>query len=158
MPKILDIGCGAGYESKRLRTLGATVYGIDISESSLSIARAKNPEIEFYKHSLLDDYSFIGTLDAIVCIAVFIHIEEDQLDTAFQNMSNALTGNGCVLINKKDGTERKPFTEHNKKQYARKVLQYTKEDLMRYAGRYFTIIKEYPTDEDGWKTYFLTKN
>ena len=40
-PRILDAGCGAGYESMRLASLGAEVIGIDISEESFNIARKK---------------------------------------------------------------------------------------------------------------------
>lgn len=40
-PKILDLGCGAGYESMRLKYLGAKVVGIDFSEKELEIAREK---------------------------------------------------------------------------------------------------------------------
>ncbi len=74
---------------------------IDISENPLDITRDKNPEIVFYRHNLLDDYSFVGVLDAIVCIAVLIHIEENKLDTAFKNMEKVLADKGCVLINTK---------------------------------------------------------
>jgi 2-polyprenyl-3-methyl-5-hydroxy-6-metoxy-1,4-benzoquinol methylase len=46
-PRILDAGCGAGYESMRLACLGAEVVGIDISEESINIARIKNPKCHF---------------------------------------------------------------------------------------------------------------
>ena len=36
-PKILDLGCGAGYDSKILSKLGANVSGIDISEKLIQM-------------------------------------------------------------------------------------------------------------------------
>lgn len=41
--KFLDLCCGAGYESQRIRAFGYDVVGIDFSEESLRIAREKNP-------------------------------------------------------------------------------------------------------------------
>lgn len=156
-PKVLDLGCGAGYESRRLHNLGASVVGIDISEKSLSIAKERNPEIKFYKHSLLDDYSHIGKFDAIACIGVLLHIEEQDLKLAFENMSKALNDNGYLMINVNDRTEKTLYANYNNQRYARNFLQYTKEDLMKYAGDFFKIVKEYPADEKHWKTYFLQK-
>jgi len=46
-PKLLDLGCGPGVESKRLADLGANVVGIDLSENSLKIARRHAPEATF---------------------------------------------------------------------------------------------------------------
>ena len=38
-PKFLDLGCGAGYDSKIMSKLGARVTGIDISEKLIDIAK-----------------------------------------------------------------------------------------------------------------------
>jgi len=47
--RILDLGCGAGYWTKRLNeNIGKTI-GVDISEEFLNKAKEKYPEIEFYK-------------------------------------------------------------------------------------------------------------
>ena len=42
-PVILDLGCGAGYESMRLKKLGATVVGVDYSEEPIRIAKLNKP-------------------------------------------------------------------------------------------------------------------
>ncbi len=34
-PRVLDLGCGAGYESMRLHSLGAEIVGIDFSPESI---------------------------------------------------------------------------------------------------------------------------
>ena len=46
-PRVLDLCCGAGYESRRMAGLGAEVVGIDLSPASIEIACERNPELEF---------------------------------------------------------------------------------------------------------------
>ena len=44
---ILDMGCGTGLYTRILKRRGATVYGLDISEGMLAIARREVPGVEF---------------------------------------------------------------------------------------------------------------
>lgn len=46
-PRILDLGCGPGYESMRLAQTGADVVGVDFSEECIRIARARRPQCRF---------------------------------------------------------------------------------------------------------------
>ena len=45
--KILDMGCGTGLYARILKQRGAHVYGIDISEGMLAIARREVPGVVF---------------------------------------------------------------------------------------------------------------
>ena len=45
--KILDVGCGTGQLTDRIAETGATVVGIDSSESMVAQARVNFPAIEF---------------------------------------------------------------------------------------------------------------
>jgi len=60
--KILDLGCGAGYWTKRINDNIAKTIGVDISDEFLDKARKNYPDLEFYKmdfHKLdFDDESF----------------------------------------------------------------------------------------------------
>ena len=47
--KILDLGCGAGYWTKRINNNIAKTIGVDVSDEFLNKARKDYPEIEFYK-------------------------------------------------------------------------------------------------------------
>ena len=61
--RVLDLCCGAGYESQRVRRLGFEAAGLDISAASLAIARERNPDIPFYQGDLLEDYTRLGPVD-----------------------------------------------------------------------------------------------
>lgn len=43
--KVLDLGCNCGYETKRMKELGLLPVGLDFSEKSIELAKAKNRTI-----------------------------------------------------------------------------------------------------------------
>ena len=45
--KILDVGCGTGFFAAEFSKAGAKVYGIDVGEELLAIARKNAPKVEF---------------------------------------------------------------------------------------------------------------
>lgn len=42
--KVLDLGCGDGYDLEQMNLKGASIYGIDASEEMICIAKEKNHE------------------------------------------------------------------------------------------------------------------
>ncbi len=155
-PTILDVGCGAGYESMRLHNLGAKVVGIDLSEKSLEIAREKNPSIKFEKRDITLPYTDLGLFDAIVSIGVIIHFDENSVDNVLKNIADVIKPNGYALITVRDGTNRRETATYNNVEYARNFIKYTPEKFMQFAGVYFDLVKIYPT-QDTWKSYLLKK-
>lgn len=105
-PRVLDLCCGAGYDSMRLAKMGADMVGIDLSEASIAIAREKNPGIPFYVGDMLEDYRYIGLTDAIVCLAGIVHLPTDKLPAAFRRMRDVLKPGGSLLLAVRDGTGR----------------------------------------------------
>jgi 2-polyprenyl-3-methyl-5-hydroxy-6-metoxy-1,4-benzoquinol methylase len=51
---ILDIGCGNGWLCNHLIKLGYNAYGIDASESGITVARQDNPE-RFFLQEIMDN-------------------------------------------------------------------------------------------------------
>lgn len=71
---ILDLGCGCGWLSLELSRLGKNVYGIDASESSLSIARF------FYKNRNYNTENFSSQFCGLPMVA-----HEDQGKIQYEN-------------------------------------------------------------------------
>lgn len=105
-PRILDLCCGTGCEAMRMSTMGAKVVGLDFSEASVEIAREHNPDIPFIISDMLEDYSRIGEVDAVVCVAGIVHLREDQLRKAFERMAQVVKPDGLVLLVFRDGNGR----------------------------------------------------
>jgi 2-polyprenyl-3-methyl-5-hydroxy-6-metoxy-1,4-benzoquinol methylase len=121
-PRVLDAGCGAGYESMRLSNLGADVVGIDISEESIRIACSKNPTCHFEVFDCKQIDASIGYFNGIVAIALLVHIEDSDLHIVFDNFKKVLKPNGFLFIAFVEGdgfSEKRSYVEVNGEKYNR---------------------------------------
>jgi len=155
-PRVLDLCCGAGYESMRLNQLGADVVGVDLSEKSIEIAKHRNPTIKFYVKDMLKSYADLGQFDGVACIAGLIHLEEKNIETAFKNIYEVLNNGGYALIVVKDGDEITKSIEIDGEQYAREFYCYTLEKLKKHSSKYFSFEKELQS-QDKWRYYIFKK-
>lgn len=80
---IVDIGCGKGAYTHQLKKINNTVYGIDISETAVNMARARYPDINFSALDCKDSASLDKylselnkkqTIDLIVASQVFSYL------------------------------------------------------------------------------------
>jgi len=76
---VLDVGCGAGQNLKRIceGRKCSRIVGVDISEHALGFSLQNMPEAEFrvvdIEHELLDE-----RFDLVLCIQVLEHIADDN--------------------------------------------------------------------------------
>lgn len=80
-PRILDVGCGGGILAESLAKSGATVTGIDLSRTSLDIARQHAG-----RSGLVIDYRYLdveelardeaGSFDAVTCMEMLEHVPQ----------------------------------------------------------------------------------
>jgi 2-polyprenyl-3-methyl-5-hydroxy-6-metoxy-1,4-benzoquinol methylase len=96
-PRILDLGCGAGYESMRLKQLGAEVVGVDYSSESIKIAREKNPTILFYLMDYFEINAELGYFDGILAASSLIHLKTDEYDRLLEIINIILKPKGWFL-------------------------------------------------------------
>ncbi len=155
--RVLDLCCGAGYESMRLNKLGMNVVGIDLSKESIKLARKYNPTIQFHIKNMLESYKDLGSFDGVACIAGLVHIPEGQLDLAFKNMYEVLKDEAYLFVVVKDGQKVIKSIEIDGHEYAREFYCYTFEKLMKHAEKYFCFVEEFQPNED-WRYYLFKKN
>lgn len=152
--RVLDLCCGAGYESIRIKAQGFEVLGMDISGESLRIARRHDPEIPFYQGDMLEDYSYIGQVDGILLSAGLVHVETPQLPLAFGQMAKVLRPGGWLLASIREGTgrlEEWSLREIDGEVYDRNFIAHTLEELTDAAGNAFTFQRELPGDMPIWR-------
>ena len=154
--RVLDLCCGAGYESMRLNTLGVSVVGADLSEKSIEIARQHNPTIEFHVRDMLKSYKDLGVFDGIACLAGLVHLPENKLELAFKNMHQVLKDNAYLLIVVRNGDKITKSIEIDGVEYAREFYCYTLDKIKKHSKKYFEFTKELKENGD-WRYYILKK-
>lgn len=97
-PKILDMGCGAGYHSITLNSFGADVTGIDFSKTAIQIAREKGSPCDFRVMNFLHMNTGMGRFDGIVSIATLMHIADSDLPVVFKQVKNVLKCEGHLML------------------------------------------------------------
>lgn len=153
---VLDLCCGAGYESKRLTNLGVKVVGVDLSKKSIEIAKQHNPNLNFFVKDMLLPYTDLGKFNGVACIAGLVHLPEDKLEVAFKNMHDVLLDGGYVFVAVKNGDKVIKSIEVDGKEYAREFYCYTLTKLIEHSTKYFNFINELESKDD-WKYYIFQK-
>src|SRR5262245_32096652 len=97
--RVMDAGCGSGAFSKALhQNLGCAIYGCDLSESGIALARENAPECRFELLSLYDDFvECFGTqFDMVVSIEVVEHLYDPM--SFVTRVREALTPGGVFVL------------------------------------------------------------
>lgn len=98
--KVLDAGCGSGRWSYVLRSLGAEVTSMDLSEHGLAAAKAAcanfTPTIKTLRHNLLDPVPLDPTFDLVWSYGVLHHTGDTY--TGFKNVSRLVKPGGMILL------------------------------------------------------------
>lgn len=97
--RVLDVGCGIGYYTRLLRNKGVKHYtGIDITDVPFPKLRSEFIDYIFIEKDVTRE-NILGEYDFIFVIDVLEHIvTEEKLCFALQNMSNALSYGGYIII------------------------------------------------------------
>lgn len=97
--RVLDAGCGNGAFSKALHhDLGCAVYGCDLSESGIALARQNAPGCRFELLSLYDDFveSFGTQFDLVVSVEVVEHLYDPK--SFVTRVREALAPSGVFVL------------------------------------------------------------
>ena len=108
--RVLDVGCGPGWEAARLRALGLRACGLDRSRGMLAEARAWGVPL------LLGDMRALplpdGMLDGLWVCASFLHIPRRDGPAVLREFRRALRPGGALYIGVKEGDGER-WVEHS---------------------------------------------
>jgi O-antigen chain-terminating methyltransferase len=95
---VLDIGCGRGEFLEMMRDAGVPARGIDLSEESVAMCRAKGLETHVadlfvYLNDLPE-----GALDGIFCSQVVEHLPPERLPEMIRLCASRLSRSGVIAI------------------------------------------------------------
>ncbi len=96
--RVADLGCGPGSVTAHLASLGLSVFGVDLSEGMLAIARRENPGLRFEQGSMLDLDLPDGSLAGAVSYYSTIHLPDEELPAAFAEFRRVLAPGGHLVV------------------------------------------------------------
>lgn len=96
--KVADLGCGAGFLSRKLRDLGAKVYAVDVSLNALNNLKKKDfsnitPIHDYIPHSLLPDDFY----DLVVGTDLIADLEQSEYRIFFSELARIMKSQGYVV-------------------------------------------------------------
>jgi SAM-dependent methyltransferase len=93
----LDAGCGTGFQTALLGTLGYRTHGVDISAGLLAVARARLPEATFVRARLEALPYAAGVFDAVTCCGSTLSFVADPA-AALVELGRVLRPGGRLLL------------------------------------------------------------
>ncbi len=74
----LDIGCGEGYISQYMKSLGFDIEGGDVSERIIDIAKYLHPDVTFNVKSIYDLGHYNKRYDLVMAVEVLEHLNNPE--------------------------------------------------------------------------------
>lgn len=101
--KVVDVGCGAGWCTRRLARMGACVTGFDASATMLAAAmkteRQDSLGIKYLEGDLRKIWPIKScSIDAVFCNAVLIHVNPEEVQHFFQEAHRVLRLAGRLVV------------------------------------------------------------
>ncbi len=130
--KVLDLGCGPGFDTAKLLKKGLIVEGFDLSDDLLEIARRLNTKTTFTQGDMrklpYDNDSF----DGVFAKASLLHIPKRDISKVLSEISRVLKPNGYVHIAVKGGEGEGTLIEDDYGYEYRRFFSYWKmEDFIK---------------------------
>ena len=103
--RVADLGCGPGVVTAHLASLGLSVFGLDLSEGMLAIARRENPGLCFEQGSMRHLDLPDGALGGVVSWYSTIHTPQEELPAVYAEFRRVLGDGGGLLFSFPFGDE-----------------------------------------------------
>ncbi|KUN29166.1 methyltransferase [Streptomyces corchorusii] len=95
---VADLGCGPGDVTAHLAGLGLSVFGLDLSDAMIAIARRRYPALRFEQGSMRELSSADGSLAGVVSWYSSIHTPVEELPDLFAEFHRVLAPGGRLLL------------------------------------------------------------
>ncbi|MEV0982101.1 methyltransferase domain-containing protein [Streptomyces sp. NPDC049915] len=109
--EVADLGCGPGWATAHLASLGLRVFGLDLSEAMLTVARREYPGLRFVQGSMRKLALPDGALAGAVSWYSSIHTPVDELPHLVTEFHRVLAPGAPLLLAFQAGDEPRRLSE-----------------------------------------------
>lgn len=101
--RVLDAGCGPGWETRRFVKAGFRVTGIDLSPKLIALAKRHAPRGRFIVGDMRSLPFTAGTFDGICAKASLLHLLRRDVSRVLESFHRVLSRGGLLLVAVKEG-------------------------------------------------------
>ncbi len=102
---ILDVGCGPGLKAKFFVEQNFQIFGIDISERMIELAKESAPTASFKVLELAALDQLGQTFDGVFAQAILLHVPKNECAKAVIKMADKLRPGGHIFLAVKEKRE-----------------------------------------------------
>jgi ubiquinone/menaquinone biosynthesis C-methylase UbiE len=101
---LCDVGCGPGHITRYIHDKWLNIFGVDISEKCVEVARRENPRMRFQVMDMADLDLADESVDGIISFYSIIHTPKRFQPVLFREFNRILKIGGriCVVVKKGD--------------------------------------------------------
>jgi ubiquinone/menaquinone biosynthesis C-methylase UbiE len=103
--RVLDVGCGPGWEAQRFARAGFRVTGIDISPKLIALAKRRVLRGRFIVGDMRSLPFAAGTFHGICAKASLLHLQRREVPSVLASFRRVLKRGGLLLVAVKEGRE-----------------------------------------------------
>ena len=151
--RIVDVGCGPGWESSTFAAHGHEALGIDLTPAFLETARRETPTASFAQMDMRRLSLATDSFDGLWSCASFLHVpREDALATLAEFHRILRSGGvGHVSVKRGDGEMRSDTYNEDR----RRFTLYQPEELRAKASDAGFTVTSVDANDDDWLQLFL---
>lgn len=140
--KVVEVGCGDGWNCGQLASAGFDVVGVDWSQNGVDHAKRLVPNAEFFCGDVKSSEfkaQFKDPFDACIFVEVLEHIPPDECVEALRNVRDLVRPNGRIVLT----TPSTNFPNTNPSHYRHFTKPMLEELIMETGGLKITGIEGY---------------
>ena len=151
-PRVLDVGCGPGWESASFAEVGFDVVSFDLTRSFLDETRERVPDASVVRGDMRALPFADDSFDGLWACASLLHVPEPEVPSTLADFERVLVDGGVVLVSMKraggddGGIEETPYDTDE-----RHFERYEPETLTRLFTEAGFTVRDREADEN-WVT------
>ncbi|WP_436931646.1 class I SAM-dependent methyltransferase [Halosimplex halobium] len=150
-PRVLDVGCGPGWESTAFAEAGFDTVPFDLTRSFLDQARERVPDATPVRGDMRELPFADGSFDGLWACASLLHVPEREVPGTLAEFERALAAGGVTLVSLKaaggagEGVDNSPYDDDRR--HFERYDPGRVRDLFADAG--FEVVSVETDDGDG---------
>lgn len=96
--RILEVGCGLGWDSHFFSLAGYEVTATDFQEAFVTLTKSRNPDVKTLVMDMTSPVHFPEPFHGIYGFASFLHVPREQSEETIRRLAALLCDNGILFL------------------------------------------------------------